>query len=736
MTFDLDVVRENAVRRARREMGVGRADHTGTTSVGSSRAGWYPVLALGVLVAVDRMQSFAVFVLGPEIARGVGIDRDRLAALVALKTLAITLAAVPAAAFVQRVPRRAAVSIVSALAWSVVTAATGFVTTMWMLLVVFVLDGISTGSTTSVHHPLLVDSYEPTLRVRVMSIYESFAAGGNILSPLVVGVCVTWFDLTWRGVFLVLGSVCLLGALFAMRLRDPGFGTFDEQVLQDATRREMGLNDPTDRPDDIALGFFEVAKRIMLVPTARRVLSAWAVIGLALIPLTTYMFFFLDFRWNLSTGERSTFYAYVAITQVAALALVASPAQRRFSQDPAALLRWAALLLGSSMVSLAVGVLTPSFAAMVAFTGLAFALLGCVAPLVTVAGMSVLPPRLRPHFSALAGIAYSAVGGLGGILLLSGLDRRFGSAGAMAAIAGPGILCALIVNSAGRTVQADIARLADDTVEQEELRVARRSGRAIPLLEGKGIDFSYGSLQVLFGAGLTVHDGEVVALLGTNGAGKSTMLGVVSGLHLPSRGVVRLQGADITYVDAERRVGLGIAQIAGGQSTFSQLHVAEHLRAFGWTVRHDQRQIDAAIERSFEVFPALFEARHRPAVSLSGGQQQMLALTKALILQPRLLCIDELSLGLAPAVVTQLLEIIRDINRHGSAVVLVEQSVNVALSVADRAYFMEKGAVQFEGPAAGLLDRSDLLRSVFFGSASEPTATSPHTSPHTSREGT
>ena len=672
------------------------------TRVRSGSAGLYPLAALGLLVAVDRMQSFAVFVLGPEIARGVGIDRDRLAALVALKTLAITLAALPAAALVQRRPRRALVSLVCAFAWSVVTMLTGFAVGMWMLLIVLVLDGISTGSTSAVHHPLLVDSYEPTRRVRAVSVYESFAAAGNVLSPVLVGVCVVWFGLTWRGVFIVLGVICLIGAFAASGLRDPGFGHFDDALLR------------TEATEPLPLGFFEIARRVLLIPTVRRVLAAWAVIGLAMIPLTTYMFFFLDFRWDLGPGERSVFYTYVAVVQVVALASLATPAQRRHGADPAGLLRWAAWLLVGSMCCLVAGVAVPVFPAMVGFTGLAFALLACVAPLASVAGMAVVPPRMRPHLAALSGIAYSAVGGLGGILLLGGLDRRFGSAGAIAAIAGPGMLCALIVARAGRSVSDDLQRLLDDTVEDEELRRAVRSGHVPPLLECRNIDFSYGSVQVLFGAGMRVHEGELVALLGTNGAGKSTLLSVVSGLNLPVRGSVRLDGKDITYVDAERRVGLGVAQISGGRSTFEQLSVVEHLRAYGWTLRHDRTGFDAAVDAAFEAFPTLHEARNRPATTLSGGQQQMLALTKASLLRPRLLCIDELSIGLAPTVVSQLLDYVRDLHRRGTAIVIVEQSLNVAAALADRAYFMERGAVRFEGSARELLDRPDLARSVFF----------------------
>lgn len=233
------------------------------------------------------------------------------------------------------------------------------------------------------------------------------------------------------------------------------------------------------------------------------------------------------------------------------------------------------------------------------------------------------------------------------------------------------------------------------------------------------MDFSYGQLQVLFGVDFTVDEGEMVALLGTNGAGKSTLLKVISGLALPSTGTVRYRGQDVTYLDAERRVRLGISQIPGGRAVFGSMNVVDNLRAYGYTLGRNRKAVDGAIDRSFETFPRLHERRNSLASQLSGGEQQMLGLSKALILQPRLLLIDELSLGLAPVVVGQLLELVRRINARGTAVVLVEQSVNVALSVTRHAYFMEKGEVRFDGASEELLERGDLLRAVFLEGATK-----------------
>jgi ABC-type branched-subunit amino acid transport system ATPase component len=204
----------------------------------------------------------------------------------------------------------------------------------------------------------------------------------------------------------------------------------------------------------------------------------------------------------------------------------------------------------------------------------------------------------------------------------------------------------------------------------------------------------------------------VLALLGTNGAGKSTLLRAISGLVLPDRGQVRMNGRTITLTDPELRVAMGMIQVPGGEGVFPNQTVAEHLEVWSWLIEDPARR-KTRIEAALETFPALQQRTKARAGSLSGGQQQMLALSKAVMLEPELLLIDELSLGLAPLVVQDLLEVVQGLRSTGVTMLIVEQSVNVALSIADRAVFMERGRIRFEGPANELLERDDLLRAVF-----------------------
>jgi ABC-type branched-subunit amino acid transport system ATPase component len=237
------------------------------------------------------------------------------------------------------------------------------------------------------------------------------------------------------------------------------------------------------------------------------------------------------------------------------------------------------------------------------------------------------------------------------------------------------------------------------------------------LLTCRRLEVAYDKVQVLFGVDMEIRRGEVLALLGTNGAGKSTLLRAFSGLIQPTGGRIVFESRDITAVDAITCAELGIAQVPGGRGIFPTLTVAENLKAAAWMYRGDRDYVLEATRKVTEMFPILEERSEALAGNMSGGEQQMLTLAMAFIARPKLLLVDELSLGLAPAIVEKLLGIIRAIHEQGTTIVLVEQSVNIALTFADRAYFLEKGEVRFSGPTRELLERRDLLRSVFLEGA-------------------
>jgi ABC-type branched-subunit amino acid transport system ATPase component len=237
------------------------------------------------------------------------------------------------------------------------------------------------------------------------------------------------------------------------------------------------------------------------------------------------------------------------------------------------------------------------------------------------------------------------------------------------------------------------------------------------VLKLEGIHAFYGPVHVLFSVDLEVGEGEIVALLGTNGAGKTTILRTISGVLRPELGHVTWNGERIDGLRPAEIVRRGIVQMPGGRGVFPGMSIHENLEMAGFLYGRDRAKKKQMVDRTLEMFPILAQRRRQIAGTLSGGQQQMLTLAKAFVMDPKLLLIDELSLGLAPKIVEELLDIVRRLNAEGVAVVIVEQHVDLALDMASRAYFMERGEVRFSGPAEDLRGRDDLLRSVFLAGA-------------------
>jgi branched-chain amino acid transport system permease protein len=229
-------------------------------------------------------------------------------------------------------------------------------------------------------------------------------------------------------------------------------------------------------------------------------------------------------------------------------------------------------------------------------------------------------------------------------------------------------------------------------------------------LSVRGLEVEYDGVPVLFGVDLDVEPGEVVALLGTNGSGKSTVLRAAAGLVRPRRGSVTVDGDEVTRTPAHRIATLGVGLAPGGEGVFPSLTVAEHLRLAGWTVREPR----AAAEDAVEWFPSLAARLDERAGDLSGGEQQLLTLAMTLVARPHLLLVDELTLGLAPVVVERVVALVAELRASGTTVLVVEQSLDLARRVADRCYFLERGAVQFAGTPDDLAARTDLVRAVFF----------------------
>ncbi|SKA16669.1 amino acid/amide ABC transporter ATP-binding protein 2, HAAT family (TC 3.A.1.4.-) [Enhydrobacter aerosaccus] len=234
-----------------------------------------------------------------------------------------------------------------------------------------------------------------------------------------------------------------------------------------------------------------------------------------------------------------------------------------------------------------------------------------------------------------------------------------------------------------------------------------------PLLQVDAVDLYYGDAQALSGVSLEIRTGEIVAIVGANGAGKSSLIRAIHGIEKPASGRIRFDGVDITAWPSYRTCEVGVGHVAEGRQVFPNLTVLENLE-MGATLKRARGAEKRTLERVFTMFPRLSERRRQPAGTLSGGEQQMLAIGRCLMGQPRLIMFDEPSLGLAPAIVHDVFRIVRRLNEEGLTILLVEQNVTASLKIAHRAYVLENGRIELSGSGRELLD-NDRVRQAYLG---------------------
>ena len=665
--------------------------------------GRWTIGLLFLLNVVDEFDRAALAVLGPDIQETFGISDAALGFLNGIGGVAVFAGAVPFGLLADRRRRVPLVAAATAV-WSLFAGLGGMAVSALMLGGTRVVNGLGKG-VTPVHSSLLADAYPPGARGRIFAIHSAANPVGNALGPFLAGgvAALAGGVAGWRWALGVLAVPAVVLAFLTLRLREPERGRFERDGEDPAGEGVATVS--------LAAGL----ERLRQIRSFSSLMAALGVLGLAIAGAPTIFNLFLEERHGLDAFERGVVGSVIALGSAVG-ALAGGPLVDRLQR------RSPSLVLVLSGVSLAVfGVIYPAalylpLPALVAAHVLAFAFVSAPLVSITTVVASIVPPRLRGLGFAFVGLYLFLVGGLMGGTVLGWMSDAWGERTAVA-VAVP-ICCAVggfLIARGGRTIAADMAAVVEEAAEEREERRHRREDGGGAMLQVRNLDFSYGPVQVLFDVNFDVREGEVLALLGTNGAGKSTVLRAISGLSVPSRGVIRLAGETVTYADPATRVRLGIVQVPGGKAIFPTLSVMENLQAGAYTYIWDRERLRGRIHDVVELFPKLAERLDQPAGTMSGGEQQMLAIAKALLLDPKILLIDELSLGLAPVVVQELLGVVEQLAASGMTIVVVEQSVNVALSMASRAIFMEKGQVRFEGEASELLERDDLLRAVFLG---------------------
>lgn len=666
-------------------------------------AGWYPLTILFGLNMADELDRSAYMVLLPEIRDDFGLSNGGILGLVAVAAGLALLLTVPIAHLADR-SSRVKLALVGAAVWAAFSFGTGMALTVWWFLTMRSGAAIGQAVIFPTHNSLLADYYPIESRPRVYAIHRAANSVGVIVGLLVGAGLASMFN--WRVPFLVFAAPTLLLVFLGLKLRDPGRGHFEREAAKLGDAVEIEEPPPS---------FAEAVRMVWTIRSLRRIFVALPFLAASVIGYASLASLQYAETFGLSEVRRAWANVPVQAVELLGVLVGAKLTQRAFNKAPNRIF----LVLAGSAVwcsVLSVGFATaPNVGIAIVFHALIAAGLVVVGPGVMASLSLAVPPRARAM-----GFSIGALWILPGLVVLpfvGWFGDNYGFRWGMVITAPVFLVGGLLIASVGRVIDDDIAQVWTASATRAQMLKDRAAGR-MPLLSLRNVQVAYGDVRILFGIDLDVDEGEIIALLGTNGAGKSTLLNAISGVSIADRGAVVFDGIDITHAPPDEIAPRGIAQVPGGKGVFPTLSVRENLRVAGWMIRRDEAERLRRVEESLELFPILGERLDDPAADLSGGQQQMLTIAMALMSKPRLLMIDELSLGLAPVIVEQLLEVVRTLRDRGTTIILVEQSVNVALTVADTAYYLEKGEVRFHGPTAELLERPDVLRSVFLhGSA-------------------
>ena len=547
---------------------------------------------------------------------------------------------------------------------------------------------------------LLADYYPVEVRGRVFASVSTLRRMGQLVSVFLVGALVT--GIGFRSTFVLTGaSLMVIGVLTFLRLREPVRGYME--------RRALGVSDDVARTEDEPQSFGEGWRTTWGIRTLRRIFIADCILGMTGL-VTLYFGFFLAEEYGLNAWERSLILVPGILAGLFGGLMGGSLIDTFMSRKPSRVL----LLIGGfqllGILPYALYALTPPLWLIVLVNiPLTFgsALIG---PASSVIYSQVIPASIRTQGLQMFNLTLVPGFLFGGVLLGAVLDASGYPAVFLMTIPF-GIVGALTFMSAANFFELDMRSAFASTVANEEWRRAKRSGKG-KLLVCRDVEVAYGNVQVLFGVDFDVEEGEIIALLGTNGAGKSTLLRAISGTTEATSGAIVFDGRDITHMPPHEITARAVIHMPGGRGVFPGLTVRENLLLGNW-LNDDPAEVKTRMEDVYRIFPRLAERADTNASDLSGGEQQQLSLAQAFLCKPKLLMIDELSLGLAPAVVAELLEIVRGIRDSGVTIIVVEQSVNVALTIAEKAIFMEKGEVKFFGRTDDLLSRPDILRAVY-----------------------
>lgn len=664
---------------------------------------------LALIAAVDNIEGATLGTLAPDIRESLGISDGALVFISAASASFIILGAMPFGWMADRFKRSRVIGWASTF-FAAMVLLSGMAANALTLFLTRLGAGISKSNQYTVHGSVLADTYPIQSRGRVGASLTLAAGVTGALSPLIVGgiAAVAGGIDGWRWAYLLLSIPCFIVAFVAFKVPNPPRGQWEKKgIVGDV------MEDANPAPISMEAAF----ARLLQIKTLKTVMVAFSALGFGMFTVPILGSLFLEREHGLGSFGRGVLGTVGGAFVLLAAPFVGKYYDRTYREDPAKALRVVSRLILPTGLIIPIALFMPNPVLYACFAIPNSVLMMSAYAMVGPIGAGIIPYRLRGMGAALMSLYVFFIGATGGALLSGMLSNMYGPRTAILVIYTPSALVGgYMILRGSKFIIGDLALVtAEIREEHDEHERMKADPENIPALQVHHIDFFYDTVQILFDVGFEVRKGEVLALLGTNGAGKSTILRVIAGLGTPARGVVRQNGRAITYVSPEVRTRLGIRMLPGGKGVFHEMTVHDNLEVAAYNYRVDPADAKRRIEGVYELLPELEEKKKRLASELSGGQQQLLALGRVLIADPEILIIDELSLGLAPIMVERLVEVVRALRDKGLTIIVVEQSLNVAASIADTAVFLEKGSVRFTGPIAELMERNDLARAVFLG---------------------
>ena len=667
----------------------------------------FPLAVLASLQLLDQATQSAFNVLIPNVRDAFHLSDAKILLIAALAGAAALAGTIPVAWLADRTVRVRIVQIGAGVG-AIFSIALGLAPTAVVLAVM--LCGVYLGQAVIFpsHNSLLADYFPVGARPRVYSVHRaglSLGAAGGVLAG--AGLTAAF---SWRAPFIVFAVPILVVVAIALRLKEPRRGVFEDVALGDGPG---AVSDPG-VTDGVVVepppSFGEAWRMVWKIGVLRRIFYALPFLAAAIAGFGSLASLQYQQTFHLDVVQRAYLTAPVQVFVLGGLVLGATVGTALAARGLHLVFRMLAVAAVAASGFAVLFALAPSVpVAFFADAGIE-ASLAVVGPGVLAALSLAIPARSRSVGFSIG--ALFVLPGLVVIPVVGAIGDAVGFRYGMLVLVPVFLIGGLVVASAGSLIDADVRNVWISMRTRSEMLRARAGGE-LPLLAVRALDVGYDGVPVLRGVDLEIAEGEIVALVGTNGAGKSTLLRAIGGVTEADGGAVVFDGRDITHTPPDEIACLGIGLMPGGDGVFPTLTVEENLRAAAWQTRRHRERTEERLSETIDRFEVLSERRADRAGDLSGGQQQMLALAMALLAAPSLLLIDELSLGLAPLVVEQLLESVRALKRAGTAVLLVEQSVTVAVAVADRVYVMDSGTIRFSGPAAEVGEHPELLWSIY-----------------------